>query len=101
MAWLIVWVGSKVCDPGPWPPVPSIPGAIISSRNHGPWAARIELRISAFFFFLNPTISQIQGPVKLESLPPSLKACGLTFGPASGPWSMHALTSLYKLMFSV
>jgi len=43
-------------------------------RSHGPWAARIELRISAFFFFLNPTISQIQGPVKLESLRPELGA---------------------------
>ena len=52
-------------------------------RSHGPWAARIELRISARFFFLNPTISQIQGPVKLERLRPELVASR-----AGPPWAM-------------
>ena len=70
---LTAWVGSKACDPGPWLPVP---GAcwLNPSRNHGPWAARIELRISAFFFFLNNTISHNILHVKLESLRPELAA---------------------------
>jgi len=63
----------------------AIPGAIFSSRNHGPWAARIELRISARFIFLNPTISLIQGPVKLKMLAAwSLKL----------DWPIHELASL-------
>ena len=36
-------------------------------RSHGPWAARIELRISAFFFFLNNTISHNILDVKLAA----------------------------------
>ena len=51
--------------------------------DHGPWAARIELRIGARFIFLNPTISQSLGPVKLESLWPELAASRV--GP---PWAM-------------
>jgi len=77
-----------MCNPGPWLPVPSACW-LIPSRNHGPWAARIELRISAFFFFLNNTVSHNILHVKLVAWSLLLGACG-------SDWSMHALTSLIE-----
>ena len=57
--------------------------------GHGPWAARIELRIGARFIFLNNTISHNILHVKLG-------ACCLELGACGSNWSMHALTSLIE-----